>query len=310
MSNISNIYRNKKYATVLIFLIPVLWGLGFTLTHNAVQQMDAGVYAFFRALVACIFLFPFALKAKLKANRQTLAYGAIFGLLFALQFTGHSHALVSLSSATTAFIVSLNAVMIIFVMLFFKNHKTTLTDIIAIGLGILGAYFILNPKFHKLNLGYAWAGLATVAVTLSILVIGHLSNQPKTVGKNNKMTFIFFQSLFCMLFLLYFPATKPIPVFVLNSTWLAVVYMGTFATALTLLMQLYWQHQVGNVRAALIYNLDVVFAGMFGFLNGEHVTLMQGMGGGLIFIASIVHPLHQLAIYKKIKNNYNYAEKN
>lgn len=304
---------NKKYAVVLIFIIPVLWGLGFTLTHNAVKHIDAGVYAFFRALVACVFLLPFALKAKLKADKPTLLYGAIFGALFALQFMGHSHALVSLSSAATAFIVSLNAVVIIFVLLFFKNHKTTLTDIAAIGLGILGAYFILNPRFNVVNLGYAWAGLSAVAVALSILLIGHMTNEQQldaSNGKNShsKMSFIFFQALFCMVFLLYFPITQPIPSFSLshltsNKVWFAVVYMGIFATALTTLMQLYWQHEVGNVRAALIYNLDVVFAGIFGFLNGEHLTFMQGVGGSLIFMASIIHPLQQVLVNKRAKAN-------
>lgn len=286
---------NKKYATVFIFLIPVLWGLGFTLTHNAVQQMDAGVYAFFRALVACVFLLPFALKAKLRANKQTLVYGALLGLLFALQFMGHSHALVSLSSAATAFIVSLNTVVIIFLLLFFSKHKTTLTDITAIGTGVLGAYFILNPRFNVVSLGYAWAGLSAVAVSLSILLIGHIGSRQKNAGKNDTIAFVFFQLLFCMLLLVYFPITKPIPTFAFNGMWLSVLYMGILATAIAFLMQLYWQHQVGNMRAALIYNLDVVFAGIFGFFNGEQLTLTQGIGGSFIFIASIIHPLHHLA---------------
>lgn len=36
---------NKK-SYYLIFLIPVIWGLGFPITHNAVSQVDAGIYAF------------------------------------------------------------------------------------------------------------------------------------------------------------------------------------------------------------------------------------------------------------------------
>ena len=301
----------NKVALVVIFCIPILWGLGFVVTHNAVGSIHAGVYAFLRTLVTFLVLLPFTIKGIFKAgnshqNRnRNIATGFLFGLLICLQILGHSHALVTLPSATAAFIVSLNVVLVVGLSLLIQGKRPNKLDITAIVLGLVGAYFILNPSMQPLTIGYAWAGLAALAIALMILLIGHISalgldgdsqhshQDQQQNRRRNQQQFIFFQSLFCMLLLSYYPLNFSIPDFTQVQVWLAILYMGVFATALTTLAQVKFQSVVGNTRAALIFNLDVVFASLFALLNGEHFTLYQAVGGVLIFAASIVHSLYQ-----------------
>lgn len=299
------ISMNKK-SYYLIFLVPVIWGLGFPITHNAVSKVDAGIYAFFRAFIALLFITPFAIKYLFEIDKKLIVASLAFGLLIALQFVGQSNALRFLPSSATAFIISTNAIiLIVFTSLLYKR-KPEKIDVFSILLGVVGALIILNPKFQQFNIGYWWAGLSSLAIALSILLIGYLSffkdSSNSSARAGNGLRFIFFQSLFCVFFLSYYPLTIGIPNNLSTDVWLSILYMGIVATVLTTLLQIKFQNSIGNIRASLIYNLDVIFASVFGYLNHETMTTSQLIGGSIIFLASIVHPLYVL-INKRYKPN-------
>ncbi|MFC6205624.1 DMT family transporter [Psychrobacter urativorans] len=292
---------NKK-SYYLIFLIPVIWGLGFPITHNAVSQVDAGIYAFFRSFIALLFITPFAIKYLLKVDKKLIVASLAFGLLIALQFVGQSNALRFLPSSATAFIISTNAIiLIIFTSVLYKK-KPEKIDVFSISLGVIGAIIILNPKFQQFNIGYWWAGLSSLAIALSILLIGYLSffkdSSEPSAKVGDGLRFIFFQSLFCVFFLSYYPLSLGIPNNLPMQVWLSILYMGVIATVITTVLQIKFQNRIGNVRASLIYNLDVIFASVFGYLNHETMTATQLVGGSIIFLASIAHPVYLLAMRK------------
>lgn len=290
---------NKK-SYYFIFLVPVLWGLAFPITHNAVAKIDAGTYAFLRSLIALIFISPFAIKYLFKVDKKLILFSLVFGFLIALQFVGQSNALRFLPSSATAFVISTNAILlIIFSSLLYRKIPNKI-DVFAISLGVVGAFIILNPRLQEFNIGYGWAGLSALSISLSILLIGYTSFFKESSDSDKRVSdsfrFIFFHALFCVVFLSYYPLVNGIPKGLSLDIWLAVLYMGVFATVATTLIQIKFQNHVGNVRAALIYNLDVVFASIFGYLNHETMTTTQLVGGAIIFLASIAHPVHTLFI--------------
>lgn len=48
-----------------------------------------------------------------------------------------------------------------------------------------------------------------------------------------------------------------------------------------------FQRDVGATKTALILNLDLLFAGIFGLINGEALSSAQIVGGCVAFIASV-----------------------
>ncbi len=292
-SSKSKAISDNGKALFAIFLIPLIWGAGFPLTHNAVQHIDPGLYAFLRALVASIALAPLALKHLKENNKKTFIGGLLLGIFSTLNILGQSYALKELSSATTAFLVTLNIVFIPFVFYFLSKAKPTLADILSVVIGVLGAYIILGPKFNNFSTGYLWGGLAAFSIAMTIALIGKLT-EDKSKIKINRLLLSFYQIFFCMVFLLYFPITKTWLPLANPKVWGAVIYMGVLSTALAIFLQITYQQQVGTTRTSLIFNLDLIFASIFGLLNKEILSFNQAIGGATIFIAAMLEPLMKL----------------
>jgi drug/metabolite transporter (DMT)-like permease len=276
-----------RAALVGIFLIPLIWGIGFPLTHNAVARIDPGLYAFLRSLVALLALLPFALPAVLKANRRTVIGGLILGCFSALNILGQSYALSYVSSATTAFLVCLNIVFIPFVMYALGQGAPSKIDLWSVVIGLIGAYIILGPKFNNFSVGYLWGGLAAFAIAMTISIIGKLTSGTVAI---NRLALSFYQILFGLLAMLYFPFTRSWEPVLEGSVLIAVLFMGMFSTALAIYLQTKFQQRVGGTRTSLIFNLDLVFASLFGLLNKEALSLSQIIGGSVIFLASMLEP--------------------
>lgn len=276
---------SDRVALLAIFAIPLIWGIGFPLTHNAVAEIDPGLYAFARSLVATAALAPFALPVALRANRRTLIGGLVLGVFSAINMMSQSYALSYLSSASTAFCVTMSIAFIPFVMLLLGQGWPSRMDLASVGVGIVGAFIVLGTHLDHISVGYAWGGVAAFAIAVNICVIGKLTSQP---GKVDRMALAFFQLLFGSLALLYFPFHYRLAPLGHTKVWIAVCFMGVMSTALAIFLQTRFQRRVGSARTSVIFNLDLVFASLFGLINGESLTVSQIAGGSVIFLASML----------------------
>ena len=72
------------------------------------------------------------------------------------------------------------------------------------------------------------------------------------------------------------------------TVWSALVVTGVFASALAYLMQAWAQRSINATRIALIFALETVFAGLFGYLlAGDRLGLL-GWGGCAVILAGIL----------------------
>ena len=278
-----------------IFAIPLIWGIGFPLTHNAVAHIDPGLYAFARSLVAVLALLPFALPFVLKANRRTVIGGLLLGGFSALNIVSQSYALSYLSSASTAFCVTLSVVFIPFVMLAMRQGMPSRIDIVSVLIGLVGAYVFLGAQLDGLNIGYAWGLAAAFAIAMNICIVGKLTSQQSGI---HRLALAFFQLLFGTVALAWFPFNRPLEPLVRTEVWIAIVFMGVMSTALAVVLQTRYQQRVGSTRTSVIFNLDLVFASLFGLLNKEPLTIAQVAGGAVLFLASSLESA--LGLVKKL----------
>ena len=99
----------------------------------------------------------------------------------------------------------------------------------------------------------------------------------------------FFQLLaVAMCALVYVLATKQ--TLVVNPvSWPSLLYLAVFATAITLLLQNRFQHDVTVAQASVIYSLEPVFATLLAVLFiGEQMGPAILVGGVLMFAASAI----------------------
>lgn len=73
------------------------------------------------------------------------------------------------------------------------------------------------------------------------------------------------------------------------TVWSALVVTGVFASALAFLVQTWAQRRTSATRTALIYALEPVFAGAFGFaLAGDRLGALGWAGCAVIFAGILV----------------------
>lgn len=283
--------KTDRVALLAIFSIPLIWGIGFPLTHNAVAVVDPGLYAFARSLVATVAILPFALPVARRANRATVLGGLVIGLFSALNIISQSYALHYLSSASTAFCVTMSIAFIPFVMPMLGQGRPSKMDLASVAVGIVGALIVLGPDLDDLSVGYLWGGGAAFAIAMTICLIGKLTSGP---GEVDRLALGFYQILFGTVALLYFPFQRDLEPLTHTNVWIAIVFMGVMSTALAIYLQTRFQRRVGNARTSVIFNLDLVFASLFGLVNREGLSLSQIVGGAVIFLASMLESARDL----------------
>jgi len=72
------------------------------------------------------------------------------------------------------------------------------------------------------------------------------------------------------------------------SVWLAAAYTGVAASAIAFGLMVWAQRSVGPSRTALLLMLEPVFAGLAGYLAGEHLGALGVAGAALILVGIVV----------------------
>jgi len=72
------------------------------------------------------------------------------------------------------------------------------------------------------------------------------------------------------------------------TVWGALLVTGLFASALAYLIQVWAQRRLSAARIAIVFSLETVFAGIFGYwLSGDRLGWL-GWGGCVLILAGIV----------------------
>ena len=292
------IKHSDKGATLGIFVIPIFWGMGFPITHDAIEFVSPELYVFARFFVAMLLLLPFAWSRIRYASPKAIAGSFLLSILYIISFVSQAHALSHISSATTAFCVSLNILIVPFILLFAHKRKITVADMISVGLGIVAAYIILGGNLDNLSAGYLWGLLAALSIALSIVATGKFTESVHV----DRVALVFWQLVFGTLLLSYVPAREGVAPLLAHNVWIAVIFMATFCSALALFLQTKFQNRVGNTRSSVIFNLDLLFACFFGFLNGESLTSNELLGCLLALFATMVEPSMQILKVRRPAN--------
>lgn len=266
----------------------LLWGVAWTAGKMAAQHSNAQVAAFWRYAVSFITLLPviWYLKTPLKSDKKGYIYmigaGLLTSLFNYLFFAGLSHGAAGYGGTMVTALSPI--VTYIFSILFFKI-KLSSKQIIALGVGILGALILLRVPYEGfgfLNIESSYfLGCAVVWALVTIL-------SQKAAPRANPMfyTLIVFAiaGFTNMLFALPhhpFAFTSYDTVF-----WATIIFVGvlpgTFSTALFFISA----SKVGAHRTGVFMFIVPVGATLSSWLvYGENIALSTIIGCLLAFMA-------------------------
>ncbi|MGL5955429.1 MAG: DMT family transporter [Brevinema sp.] len=269
-------HKKENIGLGVLYLASFFWGSAFVAQKILV---DAGISPFYMIGIRTLFsLLLIFLIIKMPIALRTVKKSSIMGFLVFLVFATQTYGLKTLDSSVSAFITSLNLVLIPFFNSMMYRSKILISNIISIFIALIGVYFFnLSDNFQFVwNIGMLLTVFCAIFCAIQLVVGNQL------IKGENPLQMAVFQNIFCSLyaFIFVFLLREPFP-----SNWntiniIALCYLGLIATALCFLLLAVGQHYIKDVvKVGLIMSLQPIFTIIIAIpLLGEQITLFKIIG--------------------------------
>jgi drug/metabolite transporter (DMT)-like permease len=270
-------------ATAALILVTAVWGVTFVQVKDAVELYPLLAFLALRYLIATAALAPVAVRRLGGFGREGLVAGAVLGGLVALGIGLQTAGLERTTVTSTGFIT---------------------------GLYVLFTPLLGLALFRTAIPRSLWAGVALALVGLALL-----SGVPQGSGRGDLLVLVsaFVQAfqivmveryanrfdVFALTFVQVAAAAVALGAVSLAfeeltvprgaTVWAALLVTGLFAVAFAYVVQVWAQRRVSATRIAIVFSLETVFAGLFGYLlAGDRIGALGFAGCAAIFAGIVI----------------------
>ena len=274
---ISELKTKHSQGVLLLIFTTLVWGTSFPTLKYLMGDLPAPIILAVRFSIAAIAFAPWLRQV----NARVIRDGILLGSLYFGECAGTIVGLESISANRSAFIISLNVILVpIFAVAL--GRRLPLRAILAAGLAIVGIG-ILSWEGGGLQIG-DWLTLGSaIGVAIYILLLEKIASRHATLP----LVAVQLTTMSGLGLLLAVPQLAAqqgaialhLPVF---------LYIGLMVTATPICTQAIAQRWVAAHETALLYTLEPVFAAVFSFLIlGEQLGVRGLLGAALILVATL-----------------------
>ncbi len=270
-------------AAVALLLVTVVWGFTFVQVKDAVAIYPLFAFLTVRYAIASAVLAPLAVLRLRSLGRDGLLAGAFLGALLAIGSALQTAGLERTTVTNTGFITGLYVLLTpLFALVLFRT-RITRELWLAVGLAVVGLALLAGVPSGSAA-GDLLVLLSTAAQALQIVMVERYAKRYDAVG----LTFVE-MAVACIGFAAIALALGDLSVPRGGTVWAALLVTGVFASAFAYLIQIWAQRRISATRIAIIFSLETVWAGFFGYvLDGDRLGVVGWTGCALIFLAILV----------------------
>jgi drug/metabolite transporter (DMT)-like permease len=264
-----------------LIAVTAVWGVTFVQVKDAVDVYPLFAFLAVRYAIATGVLAVAGGRRVFSLGRSGLAAGAVLGLLLGLGIGLQTAGLERTTVSSTGFITGLYVVLTpLFGLLLFRTRvglEVWAGVVLAVvGLALLSGVDVGSPGGDLLVLASA------AAQALQIVMVERVASRYDAIA----LTLI--EMAACLAgFLAIALALGQLEVPHGRTVWGALIVTGVFASALAYLIQVWAQRRMSAARIAIVFSLETVFAGIFGYwLAGDRLGWL-GWGGCVVILAGI-----------------------
>jgi drug/metabolite transporter (DMT)-like permease len=269
---------------VLVALIAVtaVWGVTFVQVKDAVEIYPLFAFLAVRYAIAAGVLGLAGVPRLRTLGRPGLAAGAVVGVLGALGIGLQTAGLHRTTVSSTGFITGLYVVLTpLFGLLLFRT-QVGVEVWAGVALSIAGLAMLSGVPAGSTE-GNLLVLASTSAQALQIVMVERYAKRFDAIA----LTLVYMATS-CVGFLVIALAEGDLPLPRGWTVWGALLVTGIFASALSVLIQVWAQRRLSAARIALVFALETVWAGIFGYwLSGDRLGWL-GWGGCAAILAGIV----------------------
>jgi len=281
---------NQIQANLILLLTALIWGFGFVAQRMGMDHLGPYAFNVCRFLVGALSLLPLLFFFRKKESGPTelnpsfwkfsiLAGFALFGGA-TLQQVGIQYTTVG----KAGFITGLYVVIVPILGLFLRQ-KIGMWTVIGCTLAVLGLYFLSIKEDFSMGWGETMVLIGAFFWAVHVQVIGTANKRNLNPIKLALVQYLVCAALNLLLSLVF--ETFHLDQVILASG--AILYGGIVSVGIAFTLQVIAQKKVEPSRAAIILNLEAVFAVLAGWLFfTELLTMKEWLGCGLMFLGMIL----------------------
>ena len=265
-----------------LIAVTAVWGVTFVQVKDAVDVYPLFAFLAVRYAIATGVLAVAGGRRVLTLGRSGIAAGAVLGGLLGLGIGLQTAGLERTTVSSTGFITGLYVVLTpLFGLLLFRTtvglEVWAGVVLAVVGLALLSGVDVGSPTGDLLVLASA------AAQALQIVMVERYANRYDVIA----LVLVEMGACFAG-FLAIALALGQLEVPHGRTVWGALIVTGVFASALAYLIQVWAQRRISAARIAIVFSLETVFAGIFGYWLADDRLGWLGWGGCAVILAGIV----------------------
>ncbi|MBI1807542.1 MAG: DMT family transporter [Ignavibacteria bacterium] len=279
----------QRRAELLLLSITLVWGSTFVITKSVLDENSPLFYTSLRFFLSAAVLFAFFPKRLIRIPRSAITSGSVLGVFlyigFAFQTVGLQYTTASKSAFFTGMLVVLTPIVHFIAQHFLKLQKKALKvgNIIGVICAATGLYLLTSPSDGGFNIGDGLTLICALMFAFYIVYLDFVSDEP------DKMQLTFVMFLVCavlgMACALLF---EHIDAHYTAQYITSLLYLTIFATVIAMGVQNRYQGDTTPTRAAVIFAMEPVIAGIFAYVVRGEIIGIGGMIGGGAIIAGLL----------------------
>jgi drug/metabolite transporter (DMT)-like permease len=272
----------KSWAVIALVFVAIVWGAGFVLMKDAINDQPVFDFLATRFTVATIVMIAIRPQVLSSINKKTLFRGSILGVMLGLAYITQTIGLDLTTAAITGFLTGLYVVFTPILFWFVFKKKVEKKVIVGTTLALTALLFI---SFNGISFdpGQVWL------IACALLFAGHIIGLSFWSNAKDIYPLTVIQlaagSVVCWMGAVPDGYQPPPNAFV----WGTVVFTAVFATAMAFLIQTWAQSIMDPSRVAIILTGEIVFAAAIAVAVGQEVLSVRTViGGALIVLAMLI----------------------
>ena len=273
-------------ADVLLLLVAVAWGSTFVVVQTAVDETPVYTFLFWRFFSAAVLMGLISFKQIAAWNKEVVKAGMLLGLFMFLGYAFQTFALTYTYSSTVGFITGLSVIIVPFGSYLVFKHKASVFSLGGALIAAIGLYFLTLNSEIGFSWGEFYAFICAIMFALHIVFTGHLSRKHNVYLL---VTLQFFTVALCSLIGGFISEGSIVPPIVDKTFIDAIAITVIFATIFAFWVQTAMQRFTTAAKTAIIFTMEPVSAGVFGYLfANELLSFSQLCGAGLILLGMLL----------------------
>ncbi len=281
-------------AHLSLVLVTLVWGCSFVLVKQALADSSPLTLNAVRMALSAVLLSIYFRRNLLKLDRRAAAAGSIVGVFMFAGYAFQTEGLRLTTASKSAFLTGGSTVLVPLFLVVFWRTKIHRWRVVGILLALCGLFLMTVPAgrqgladYANINLGDILTIGCAVAFAFHIIFIGRASQRVPFEQIAVVQLIVSAGLMSIAAPLLEHPHLRLSP-----GVVVAILITGILGTAVAFTVQAWAQQFTPATHAALIFNLEPVFAWIASFLYlHERLGLRAGAGALLILAGVLVSEL-------------------